>query len=67
MDTEEFQLHVVKALARLDANMKTLIGNGQPGRIEKIEIDVKSLNRWRWIIGGVVVTLSALIHWYFRY
>lgn len=67
MTDEEFKLHVVEALAKLDANMKSLIGNGQPGRIEKLETDVKSINRWRWVIGGVVITLSALIHWYFRY
>lgn len=67
MNTEEFQSHVIDALARLDVKVTDLVGNGQPGRVSKLEDAVDSLNRWRWIIAGGVLTISALVHFVFKY
>jgi hypothetical protein len=40
-------------LASLETSMTTLVGNGQPGRIAKMEEDVKTLQGWRWwLVGG---------------
>jgi hypothetical protein len=40
---------------------KELLGNGQPGRIQVLEEDVKSLNRKHWMIsGGLVVAGHAI-------
>ena len=36
-NSEEFENKVIADLAVLKASMKTLVGNGQPGRISKIE------------------------------
>lgn len=67
MDHEEFQTKVVESLARLETNMENLVGNGQPGRVTKLEEEVKDLSKWRWIIGGVIIAISALIHFLFKY
>jgi hypothetical protein len=67
MNTEDFQTHVVDALARLDTKVTDLVGNGQPGRVSRLEEKVDTINRWRWVIAGVVLSLSALVHFIFRY
>jgi hypothetical protein len=71
MTSDEFQFHVVDALARLDTKMATLVGNGQPGRISILEVQVEALKRARWIAGGVItgitIVVSALIHFVFKY
>ena len=67
MTDVEFQIHVVDALARLDTKMKTLVGNGQPGRIDRVEMAVSRLNRVAWIGGGIVIAVSAIVHFIFKY
>lgn len=67
MEPQEFQLHVIESLARLETNMTTLVGNGQPGRVTKLEDRVDSLRRWRWLITGGIIAISALIHFVFKY
>ena len=43
-------------IATLEVLMKELMGNGQPGRIQKIEEEVKSHARLLWIgLGGLYV------------
>lgn len=42
MTDEQFVI-VKESLARLEANMTALVGNGQPGRITKVEADVEDL------------------------
>jgi hypothetical protein len=77
MNAEEFQLHVVDKLASLGTQMQSLVGNGQPGRIGKLETEVKDqgqeikdLNKARWTIGGVATGLSLIgaevIHYIFH-
>lgn len=71
MTTDEFQIHVVETLARLDTHMESLVGNGQPGRVTKLETAVDSLRKWRWTISGAVLgaagLISAAIHFIFKY
>lgn len=37
MKTGDFQTDVLVALERLETNMESLVGNGQPGRISLLE------------------------------
>lgn len=67
MTNEEFQIHVVENLADLKANMHQLVGNGQPGRVKLLEDEVKSLGKWRWLITGGIIAVSAVIHFVFKY
>lgn len=67
MDQEQFHADVIASLARLETNMKSLVGNGQPGRVTQLEEAVESLNRWKWIVAGVIITISALVHFIFKY
>lgn len=48
-------------LAKLEAQMYSLCGNGQPGRIALIERAVQSLQRWRWYIVGAGAATSAIV------
>lgn len=37
---------------------RELLGNGQPGRIQKLEEDVEHLNKKYWLFTGVIVAAS---------
>lgn len=67
MTEVEFQLHVVSQLASLDTKMAGLIGNGQPGRISKIETNIEDLQKARWKIVGAILGMSALISFATQY
>jgi len=58
----------IEILTRLDTNMKILVGNGNPGRIQKIEElaenasrRIGKLERWIWMVtgGGAVIGFLA--------
>ena len=54
-------------LARLETQMYSLVGNGQPGRIGLLERAVESLSRWRWWVVGAAAGASGVISviaWY---
>lgn len=56
MKTGDFQTDVLVALERLEVNMESLVGNGQPGRIKLIEDDVISANsRLDRLWGGLII------------
>jgi hypothetical protein len=60
----EFNDHVKdtsERLASLETSMRSLVGNGQPGRITKIEEDLDSLKGFRYWTLGAGAVLSALI------
>lgn len=67
MEHEEFQLKVISALTRLETNMDSLVGNGQPGRVKELEDKVGFLQKIAWVGAGVLVAVSAIIHFVFRY
>lgn len=61
--SNDFESHVVDALARLETTMHSLVGNGQPGRIDILEGKV---NKIIYIgIGSAVAIFGpmAVIHW----
>lgn len=70
LNQDEFQLHVVSALAELKTQMTSLVGNGQPGRITKMEDKIESLLRARWTMGGAItavsIVASAVFHYFFK-
>lgn len=67
MTHDEFQIKVIDSLARLETKMTDLVGNGKPGRVRLLEMAVASLNKWRWIVVGSALTISALLHFVFKY
>jgi hypothetical protein len=48
-------------LARLETQMYSLVGNGQPGRIGLLERAVEELKRWRWWVVGAAAGSGAVI------
>jgi hypothetical protein len=71
MEQDNFQSHVIDSLARLETNMKDLVGNGQPGRVKILENEVSSLKKARWTFAGIIVgataVISALINIFFKH
>ena len=61
-------------LAELETHVESLIGNGQPGRLTKLEANVNELIRWKsktvgWGIGvsSVVSTVVAFVYQIFKW
>lgn len=49
-------------LSTLESQMCSLCGNGQPGRIAKLEKDVDMLTGWRWwVLGGFAVVCTFIL------
>jgi hypothetical protein len=52
-------------LASLETSMYSLVGNGQPGLIAKLQEDVRDLQKWRWrmvgIVTGVATVMSGIV------
>jgi hypothetical protein len=67
MTNDDFQTHVVDALARLDVKMTDLVGNGKPGRVAILEKTVSQLNKFKWMIMGGAMFAGAAIHFIFKY
>ena len=48
-------------LSKLETQMHDLLGNGNPGRLRRLEIVVEHLQAWRWYLLGAGAAVSALI------
>jgi hypothetical protein len=61
--TREQGIEHGRLLSSLDTSMKSLIGNGSPGRIDKIEADVDELksakNKMLGVNGAVVAAIGS--------
>jgi hypothetical protein len=57
----DFEREVIKALAELTTDMKSIVGNGQPGRLDYVEKDVKALSRTQNRIIGALLFLSVIL------
>jgi len=70
MTQDEFQLHVIETLGRLDEKLASLAGNGQPGRVGRLEDQVEDLKQARWTIAGAIIAIgtgiTSLIHFVFK-
>ena len=74
MNAEEFQIHMVTEMAIMKTHILSLVGNGQPGKITRIENAIlshdRSLNRAKgWVAGafGALSVALGIIEWYFHF
>ena len=54
---------VAAGIARLETQMKNLVGNGQPGRIAELERRVRKSEKYMWMIAGAGIAAG----WVARY
>ena len=57
----DFEKQVLSELAELRTQMKTLIGNGHPGRIQQIEARMERHEVFLQRAGGIATALVVLI------
>jgi len=62
-DDTQFKMHVMESLGRLEANMTSLCGNGQPGRVSKLEAKVDKLEWYCAAAIGGGMFGSYLLSW----
>lgn len=66
----EFRDFMIESVTELKTDMKSLIGNGQPGRIDKIETDIDELkaskNRFIGIAIGASSVISVALEYLYR-
>jgi NAD(P)H-dependent FMN reductase len=61
ISTDDFRLLVVQKLTHLETMMAELAGNGQPGRIQRLEDKVRAHDRLIWMTAGAGVVLGWLL------
>lgn len=59
--SHDFRLLVVQKLTLLETMMADLAGNGQPGRIHRLEDKVRAHDRLFWLITGAGVVFGWLL------
>jgi len=57
----EFEQTVLSDLAELKSQMRTLVGNGQPGRMTRLEARVEEHERFVQRAGGIGAALGGLV------
>jgi len=73
MSDDQF-LQLQTQLTRLETHMEMLVGNGQPGRIQRLEDDIsqlqatsnQSLGKWSVITVAINAAFSAAWHKFIR-
>lgn len=59
--SQDFRLFVVQKLTLLETMMSELAGNGQPGRIQRLEDKVRAHDRWLWLMAGAGAVAGWLL------
>ena len=59
----EMNLFVYTSLTRLEEQMDSLLGNGQPGRIQRVERRAQTAERFAWVLTGGLVLLALVVGW----
>ncbi len=59
--TSDFERQTIAMLAVLNMQMTSIVGNGQPGRISKLEDRVSALERFQWKMIGGSSALGAVV------
>lgn len=60
-DDQQFKLYVMETLGELKADMKSVVGNGAPGRLSKLEDKVDHIEWWIALAIGGGAVLGYLI------
>jgi hypothetical protein len=51
---------LAERMATAESQLHSLLGNGQPGRLAKVEADVSALKKWRWQVTGMCTAVGAI-------
>jgi len=63
--SHDFRLLVIQKLTLLEAMMADLAGNGQPGRIQRLEDKARSHDRLFWLLTGAGAVAGWLLQRFF--
>jgi len=63
IDDQQFMLHVMECLGELHADMKSIVGNGQPGRLNKLENKVNKHDLYIASAVGAAVVLTYCLQY----
>lgn len=59
--SEEFQQQVVQRLTAIETHLEGLVGNGQPGRMDKLERKVSLHEKVLWTCWGGALVVGYVI------
>lgn len=65
-DFNEFKTESAERIAILESQMRDLFGNGQPGRVSKLESKTDKHSRIIWVALGAWTVINALLAYAFR-
>lgn len=50
-------------LSAVETHVHGLVGNGQPGTIDEIKEDIRSLNKFRYYLTGAIAVIETVGHY----
>jgi hypothetical protein len=67
-DFNSFARDTGERVSVLETDVHSLVGNGRPGRVDRLESSVQRLRQWRWYLlgaaaggGGVISVLAWVV------
>lgn len=57
----KFRDEVIERLVRMETMLASIVGNGQPGRLGRVEQDVQQLWRFKNVAYGMILGISGLV------
>jgi|GEM_PF-5432008 len=60
-DFSDFSRDTAGRVSSLETDVRSLVGNGQPGRVALLERAVSKLSQWRWWLVGCAAGSSGVI------
>lgn len=62
-DDEQFRMYVMETLGELKTDMKGIVGNGQPGRLSKLEAKVAKHEWYLAVAIGAALILGYVVQY----
>lgn len=61
LDFNAYARETGERISVLETDVHGLVGNGQPGRVTRLEMAVAGLVRWRWWLAGAAAGGSGVV------
>ena len=63
MTDKQLQMEILQRLTAIETHLENLVGNGQPGTIEKIQARLSTVEQWVWRATGIALVIVLAVGW----
>lgn len=65
-DIKTFQINTESRISQCEVQLETILGNGQPGRLTKVENSLEKIHRFKYWFMGVASVIGGLVSLFFQ-